>query len=416
MFKAGGFTFPTTTGAFSVSGLGFQPQGIIFFGGNQAPLDTLLTPAAPGVFFGMAWRDKDSGAIDYQAQANTVFGVRWRPRPICAISTGVSIDYEASAVSFDADGFTLTVSVAAPASRTVHWLAWGGLAEARGKILPGTAGGQVFDIASLAARPLSALAFSMFASGAARDSSAAGFIYYTMGVGNFPELNTDALNNNATAITFRSTGTTSEGWTQQYLNQLDDAILASVASGPAGTYQTNVDHLRPYPAWTDQALRATLFGTPNLAALAWLSQEGSVHFADTPNVGATSIVTARANIQKVEAALFFGTTAYASEEQLGIGVAYLYGVLTKGYQGVVAFDSGKGTTSPAFIQSKSACYANALTPAGGVRLASGEIIGNAVRLTGVLASNPQIRPSFVQLWGGPSAVWIPQIYRRNVVL
>jgi hypothetical protein len=421
-FKAGGFNFPTSTGSLAITGLPGEPQGIIFFGGNQNTLDSLLHPAAPGLFFGMAWRDVDTGNVDYQTQCWTTYGLRWRPRPICCLSTGTTILFEASVVAFNANGFTLTISDAAPAGHRVHYLAWGGFNGSEGKTMGGTSGGQVFNFASLGYRPLSALMFDMFSSGASRDSSAANAIYFTMGTANFREDYAAGSpftpGNNATAITMRAQAGVAEGFTQQYFSILNDAITASVASGVAGTWATNIDHLRPNPAYTSDGLRATLFGHPNRAQLVWWNCEGSVHQVDTPAVAAVNEYTALSNVGRVQAALFFGTTGFGSEEELGVNVAYVFGVLTEDYQAVVAFDTGRGNApangTKSYYQSEQACFINGLSPGGGVRVASGEIVGNKVRLTGEIASNPSHGGSFMQVWGPEvPAVWVPQIYRRR---
>lgn len=417
-FKAGSFAFPTSTGGFSVTGLEFEPQGIIFFGGNQSTEDTLLTPTAPGVFFGMAWRDVDSGLVDFQSQANTTFGVSWASQPITCLSTGVTIEYQASAVTFDADGFTLTVSTAAPAARLVHYLAWGDFDGAEGKSFGGTSIGDVFDVTSLGYRPLSSLMFSMFSTSASRDSNANGAVYFTMGTGNFPRDNTSFVNsNNATALTMHAGLSLSDGLTVQYLQQSIDAITASVHGGILGFWQDDIDHLQPNPNFDSDALRLTLFGSPNRAQLVWWNCEGSVHQANTPEVAATSTITARPYISEIQAALFFGTTGYSSlaQDHGSVHTAYVYGVLTEDYQGVVAFDTGAGGTpadgTPAFFQSQNACFADSLAPSTGIRVASGVIDGNDVILTGEIASNSTIGPSFVQLWGAAPR-FRPHIYRR----
>lgn len=146
-YAAGTFDFPLSTGDFSVTGLGFQPEMVIMFGGNQATEDTLLTGLTrPGLFLSMC-------AVDYANPANlnvqsisiagnaggggTTFGYTRTfsttgglPVRMQNTTGSAGIDYRASQITFDADGFTLTVSHAAPGNRPIHW--WAVNSEDRG--------------------------------------------------------------------------------------------------------------------------------------------------------------------------------------------------------------------------------------------------------------------------------------------
>lgn len=423
-FKAGGFAFPTSTGSLEVdTGLGEPIQGIIFFGGNQADEDTLVHPTAPGVFFGMAWHDVDTGLVDFQSQSNTTLGVRWKQVPIHCLSSGVTIEYEASAVTFDATGkFTLTISDAAPALRRVHYLAWSGFGGTAGKSVGNSSSGQVFTFGPLGYRPLSALGFGMFASGSTRAGSANGAAMFTMATADFPTVDTDTNNNNASALMLRARLSLSDGLTFQEMAQLDTGFTFTVSGGILGFWQDQVDHLNPTPDWDSDTLRLQLFGFGNRHSLVWWDCEGSTHHANTPAVAATDTITAPDYIDQVQAALFFGTTGYSSLEQAHgtVHAAYVYGVLTDDYQGVVAFDTGQGDApadgTKSFYQSQAACFANSLSPGGGIRVASGEIIGDHVVLTGEIASNSEIGASYVHFWGPQERIlWIPQDYRISII-
>jgi hypothetical protein len=426
-FKAGSFMFPTSLSPLSITGLPGQPTGCIFFGSNQATEDTLLHGPAivPGVFFGMAWRTL-AGGIDFQSQSNAgrvtpaSYGVRWRARPITMIVSGTTLEYEASSIAFNANGFTLTIATAAPGPRPIHYLVWGGFDEARGSHAnKGVATNHDF---LLAARAYCGLAFSMFASGNNRNSQNGSACYFTMGTGNFPEVPFSGPGagdlNYATAITMRAQTQTAEGWTQRYFNgPFNNTIMAAVSSGLVGTWQTQYDHLRPVPTMTDLTLRLSLFGSPSVASLAWWSTEGAALSIQSPgSVGGVSDYAAPARVPGVDAALFFGTTGYGSESQLGVNCAYIYGVLTDDYQGVVAWDTGRGG-APAdgqshFFQSRQMCYAECLRN-GGLRAASGELIGNTVRLTGVHAATAAPgKNGNLQVWGvGREAPWLPSYFR-----
>lgn len=424
-FKAGGFAFPTGGGTLEVdTGLGEPIQGIIFFGGNQTAEDSLLHPSFPGVFFGMAWHDVDTGAVDYQSQSNTTLGVRWAQTPIHCLSSGVTVEYEASSVSFDGTGkFTITVSTSAPALRRIHYLAWSGFDGAEGKSVGNSFSGQTFDFTGLGYRPQSALGFNMFASGSSRAGNANGAAYFSMATADFPLENTAFANNNASALMLRASLGVSDGLTFQEMQVVDDAWIYTTSGGVLGFWQDQVDHLRPWPDWDSDALRLSLFGFGNRSQLVWWSCQGSTHFANAPDVAATSTITADSYIDEVQAALFFGTTGYSSlaQDHGTVHAAYVYGVLTPDYQGVVAFDTGQGDApadgTKSFYQSQDACFANSLSPGGGIRVASGEIIGDHVVLTGEIASNSQIGSSFVHLWGPPAPriLWLPQDHRISII-
>lgn len=123
-YKAGGFAIPGSTGNFSVSGLGFKPQGIVFFGSNKSAEDAVITDVNAGAFVGIM-ADSGSGLV---AQANSIIPLQGsRSHGTDAImmqSIFSTVEYAASPVSMDADGFTLNFSsVATP--RWIHYLAWG---------------------------------------------------------------------------------------------------------------------------------------------------------------------------------------------------------------------------------------------------------------------------------------------------
>lgn len=402
MYKAGSFYFPTGGGAFSVN-LGFEPQGVAFFGGNQDAEDVSVVGGTPGVFFGMMWRDYLTNNVDYQSQANTTHGVRWQSAPITCLSVGSTVDYEAATGSLDALGFTINVTTPAPGFRLIHYLAWGEFEGAHGASL-GATSPTTFDLA-LPYRPFTGLMFQMFASGASRDSSNASSNYFSMGVGNFPEDEdlTDTINNNAMGITFRTQTSMGQiGYTQHTTNFFDTGITQSVHSGVAGTFLTDIDHFEPAPPHNVNGARVRLFGVHSRASIAFWTGEGSSHNCNLPNFGNTAVITARENVQEIEAALFFGPNGYGEEQQLTPHVAYHYGVLTEDYQGCVAFDTGVGgspaTGTPSFFQSKQYCVADDIR-SGGLRVASGELQGEDLVLTGEFSSNPGLGSSLVQLYG-----------------
>src|SRR5262245_14574428 len=136
MYAAGGFNFPTVTGNYSVTGVGFQPQCVVMFCSNQATVGTLLTGlTGPGV-------GASINAITYgSSSAITSFFLALNGRAdatrgnyrgyqgcisMMTDATGAgTVDYRASTITFDGDGFTINVTNAATGVRPIHWFAWG---------------------------------------------------------------------------------------------------------------------------------------------------------------------------------------------------------------------------------------------------------------------------------------------------
>ena len=420
-WRCGSFQFPTSTGSFEVE-LDIAVEGVLFFGSNQGTEDTLLSGGNPGVFFGMAWKTL-AGATDYQSQANTTFGVRWQAKPITMNSSGGTVQYEASSLTFG-DGFTINVTTAAPGTRYVHYIAWGDEIQAHGSLMASPGSGTAFDFAT-GYRVFSMLMFSMFASGRADTNGSSN--YLTLGVANFPDLPTvaevNALNNNANGFTFRTqTQLGQVGLTEQWYNgPYDDSITASVSSGLVGTFQDQFDHARPYPTYIDPALRVDLYGYTNQSSIAWMDVQGSAHQIAVPALGVTAAYEPRDYMEGIAACLFFGTTGWHSAAQGDPHVAFTLGMLGEDANGdpvqaCCGFDSGAGDApandTPYFFQSRQACYVDSLH-SGGVRVASGEIVGNEIELTGEIASSTALDGGFVQMWEGPSGVTVMQ-RRRHV--
>lgn len=122
-YKAGGFA--VSAGSVSVTGLGFSPQGVIFFGSNRSEEDSLVTDVNAGIFVGMM--AESSGGL--LAQSDSVIprngGRNSGTQPIMMQSTFNVIEYAADPTSLDADGFTVNFTIALGGSRWIHYLAWG---------------------------------------------------------------------------------------------------------------------------------------------------------------------------------------------------------------------------------------------------------------------------------------------------
>ena len=108
-YRAGKLTIPGSTGNHSVTGLGFAPDGVIFIGGNGSAEGSVLTGNNLGVFMGIMGRDWSAATLKaYSVSTLPEQGARVRTAyPICQAATCNSPAFEASAVSLDADGFTV---------------------------------------------------------------------------------------------------------------------------------------------------------------------------------------------------------------------------------------------------------------------------------------------------------------------
>lgn len=130
-YKSGSFAVPAATGSLAITGVGFQPDGVFFFGSNQPGLDSPVNSVPPiCVFGGMMARDWNSSNVLARSSC-------WQPSnrrgfldavPIRTeeLVVGALNGYYATATSLDADGFTVNFAIVpAGATRYVHWLAWG---------------------------------------------------------------------------------------------------------------------------------------------------------------------------------------------------------------------------------------------------------------------------------------------------
>jgi hypothetical protein len=130
-YKSGSFAVPGSTGNFSVTGLGFEPDGVYFFGSNFVGLDTVVTlDGNHGMFGGIMARDYASSTLLAESSNITIDKHGFLDqRPIRQDLVGLAPfrGYLAEKVSLDADGFTVNFTFvnAAAGTRYIHWLAWG---------------------------------------------------------------------------------------------------------------------------------------------------------------------------------------------------------------------------------------------------------------------------------------------------
>jgi hypothetical protein len=121
-FKGGRFAVPGATGSFSVTGVGFRPDAVVFIGSNVASEDTVVTGNNLGVFLGFMGPHYSTGALTSHAiSILPEQGPRVRFRPIVMAATFNTQEYSAAAVSLDIDGFTLNFDDVG--TGVVYWLA-----------------------------------------------------------------------------------------------------------------------------------------------------------------------------------------------------------------------------------------------------------------------------------------------------
>lgn len=131
-YKSGSFIVPGSTGDQSITGLGFQPAGVFFFGTNAtAGLDSVTNVSTVGMFGGMMALDWDSSTILEESVNFLPVSKRGFLDSRCIRCEGASASpfngLLAHAVSLDADGFTISWEAASPSgTHYVHYLAWGG--------------------------------------------------------------------------------------------------------------------------------------------------------------------------------------------------------------------------------------------------------------------------------------------------
>jgi len=132
-FRVGSFAANTSTGNQSITGVGFQPKAV-FFWGNKQTADGNATDAE--LFIGAATSSTQRWAL-WQAAHNTSGtsnAHRIRENAACieirdlpSVPTNASTaNGRADFVSFDSDGFTINWSDAPTAAYIIHYAVWGG--------------------------------------------------------------------------------------------------------------------------------------------------------------------------------------------------------------------------------------------------------------------------------------------------
>lgn len=125
--KAGQFTTPSSTGNNSITGLGFQPE-LVFFFGNDNTSDTWLDDYV--FYFGVAGDSSNQACIEvFSDDGVTTSNVASRyDKANCfgSINVAATSQTRGAFVSMDADGFTINWTTASATQRKVNYIALGG--------------------------------------------------------------------------------------------------------------------------------------------------------------------------------------------------------------------------------------------------------------------------------------------------
>jgi hypothetical protein len=142
--KAGTFTLAATTGIQNITGVGFQPDFVMFLWGFTENVDT----ASAGLEMGMGFADYSNNqgsilncVVDGQADNATKLSQQRTDNVILLRSTACVQDALAAFNGFTADGFQLNVSDAPAAATPIFYLAIQGGSHAVGNFLQPTATG-----------------------------------------------------------------------------------------------------------------------------------------------------------------------------------------------------------------------------------------------------------------------------------
>jgi hypothetical protein len=417
VFAAGTFAFPTVTGDFSVTGLGFEPKMVVLFGGNQATEDTLLTGLTrPGIFLSLCTVDWDgvgiktfclsiAGNTSAHTVSDPVGYVRCaghageRPIRMQDSSGSGGIDYRASLITFDPDGFTLTVSHAAPGNRPIHWWAMAG--DVVAAFAANTAGS--FDTGF----PIhSFLAMNGPATGGGDEVAWGGDSWLHFGTSHYP---TDAstLDARVSATTHTgclpSSGAGRQGFTEQfqYEGVPGNRVCHDLsAAGPA--ILSGYVLVQPDVVNGTEAVITNVGSITDYTHVSWMGNDGTAGAVVTPaTIGNVTSVSVPDWFDRFDLVMFStinGATASLGTAELRYGL----GVLHPDYQGCVVMGA-----DGSFYQSSSKCAARCT--AAGAQAAEGTILGSTFELETVLGGSIDVS---YHAFGRPELGWLPSIYRR----
>jgi hypothetical protein len=403
-WSSGNFQFPTSTGSFSITGLVFRPQGLFFICSNIGTLDTPVSTSYPTLGFGMSWIDKDTGLPDSQAVTNVMTGgINVKPNPIVMTdSLGCVEEYAASLTSFNSDGFTLNVTNAAPSTRWVTWMAYGGFENAGGSANLSS------GFYTLGYQILTAFAMNYRTSSGIRNGcETARYTSLYIGANSQPrDLSAGSWGSGGTSY-FPITGT--QGFTRNDFNinpppQFQSAINISTGDFPPIVLEDRIQ------LWRQDAVSigAGVGGGPlRWMAQWWTGENWSNSFQPALAVGNTSTFSSgNPALTKIEAGIYTGLLGDEAEG-LGAKSRMSIGFITEDGQGVV----GANQDGYAFQSTSMFCLPN--LDSGNAHASSGVISnGDIVATTEINDGYTDTYSGGIFSWGPAPGGWIPQIYRR----
>lgn len=423
-FAAGTFPFPTSTGTFSVTGVGFEPKMVVMFGGNQATEDTHLTGLTrPGVFLSVSSFDYFDFNINtwcLSVAGNTSGGgttmgyTRFSghtgntPIRMQATTGAANIDYRANGITFDADGFTLTVSHAAPANRPIHWWAVDGeIASWFDANTTGTFPGD-FPIRSFLglAGPVGG--------GDPNENFSTTDAWLFFGTQHWPK-NAESLATRYSALTHTGLNTVGaggrQGWTEQPAYNGTNAERLVFDLGTAGpAFQESYTTSEPDVLFgTDAVVAAGDTDQTDYTNVVWMGYDGMANGLTTdPDVGDSISVSTPSWFNQFALVMF---TTINGPDAVGTGVGpegeirYGIGVLHPDYQGCVVMGSGGS-----FYQSTTKCMAG--HDATNLSVVEGTILGDTFELETVQNGYGSFTANYHAF--GPEIRFVPDIYRRRI--
>jgi hypothetical protein len=160
--KSGSFTAKTTTGTQSYTGVGFQPDAVLFFTGKFSTPETFDTTTNGAFSFGFATANAEQGYVAWRSRhgANPSVVKHRQSKTKAGVSlTDAGVFDEFQFVSSDPDGFTLNFTTAGGGTAFMYYLALkGGQYKVAAFNQPTSTGNQV--VSGLGITPSAALLIS----------------------------------------------------------------------------------------------------------------------------------------------------------------------------------------------------------------------------------------------------------------
>jgi len=426
MYAVGGFDFPASTGNHSVTGLGFQPVGVIMFGSNFSTVGSLVTgQTGPGLFISVNALDYSDGttirslclALNGNSNANNA-NYRGYENGCISMPTNAStatvVDYRASTITFDSDGVTINVTTAAGSRRPIHYLAFGGdIGPSEATALVSSAVKQVMTGSPTfnnSYEPRSAIVVGTIAANGFGEGAVDGSCWWTFGSGHYPTADPNDWHSSMAYTNIQlSSPVGRQGFTHERVSSTSssdpNAISIAETIGSLGPV-LNEGFRRHRPnigVDTTQMINEGTEGSSLWHYALWWNGEGWTDFAFVPDAN-TVTVNHPVNFTEFDAVLFSHTngsdsSGNATQQRFG------FGVLGPTYQGCVVF----GPDGSCYQNVGDRCVAECTS--SGIDTASGVLNETNFQLTAEEGGDVgQV------IWHGfghqalPS-YWIPHLYR-----